>query len=161
MVQQYMRNLEEFGLELPWFWSTFLDELDDAHHSLQLALYSTRTLLWFDEPSPSEPDRAWLRAKYPTWEATYAPIWDQIEHEWAQHGEAASLAYALPGICNLCQLPTVFASPKRDTVCTFNPRWTSLSVLFRTVPMDLRAANRTLRGAHDRGRPCGRRRGSE
>ncbi len=121
VVQQYMRNLEEFGLDLPWFWSIFLDELDDAHHSLQLALYSTRTLLWFDEPSPSEPERAWLRAKYPTWEATYAPIWDQFENEWAQHGEAASLAYALPGICNLCQLPTVFASPKRHTVRTFNP----------------------------------------
>ena len=118
VVEQYMRNLEEFSLELPWFWPMFLNELDDAHHSLQVALYNTRTLLWFDEPSPSEPERAWLRAKYPSWESTYEPIWDRIEDAWARHGEAASLAYALPGICNLCQLPTAFASPSRNTACT-------------------------------------------
>lgn len=118
LVIQYMRNLEEFDLELPWFWSMFLDELDYAHHSLQLALYSTRTLLWFDEPSPSGREREWLRTKYPTWGSTYEPIWARIEDEWTRHGEAGSLSYALPGLCNLCQLPTVFASPDQNNACT-------------------------------------------
>ena len=118
VAEQYMRNLEEFNLELPWFWQVFLDELDYAHHSLQLGLYVTRTLLWFDEPSPSESERAWLLSKYPSWEATYGPIWSRIEDEWSQHGEAASLAYALPGICNLCQLPTSFVSPSHNSACT-------------------------------------------
>jgi toluene monooxygenase system protein A len=118
VVEQYTRNLEEFNLELPWFWPMFLDELDYAHHSLQMALYSTRTLLWFDEPSPSEPERAWLRGKYPSWGSTYEPIWDRIEEGWERHGEAASLAYAMPGICNLCQLPTCFVSPNRNTART-------------------------------------------
>jgi toluene monooxygenase system protein A len=118
LIVQYMRNLEEFQLELPCFWPTFLRELDDAHHSLQLALYCTRTFLWFDEPSPSSPERDWLRTKYPQWESTYEPIWDRIEEEWNVHGEAGSLSYALPGICNLCQLPTVFASPGHNTACT-------------------------------------------
>jgi toluene monooxygenase system protein A len=118
VVDQYRRNLEEFNLELPWFWPTFLDELPDAHHSLQVALYSTRTLLWFDQPSPSEPERAWLRSKYPSWGSTYEPIWDRFEEGWARYGEAASLSYTLPAICNLCQLPAAFVSPSHNTACT-------------------------------------------
>jgi toluene monooxygenase system protein A len=122
VIEQYMRNLEEFNLELPWFWPTFLDELDYAHHGLQLAFYTYRTTLWFDQPSPSEPERAWLRAKYPTWESTYQPFWDRIEDAWQRYGEPASLAYGLPGICNLCQLPTTFAAPARNTACTMRHR---------------------------------------
>ena len=28
------------------------------------------------------------------------------------------MAYALPALCNLCQLPTVFVRPGRNTACT-------------------------------------------
>ena len=118
LVQQFMNNLEEFDLDVPWFWDLFLNELDHAHHSLQLAFYSYRTMLWWDQPSPTEPERAWLRSKYPSWSDTYEPIWDGIEEAWEQHGEPASLAYPLPVVCNLCQLPTVFAGPHRNTACT-------------------------------------------
>ena len=33
-------------------------------------------------------------------------------------GEAGTLAYALPALCNLCQLPTLFIRPGRNTACT-------------------------------------------
>jgi toluene monooxygenase system protein A len=118
VVEQFLRNLEEFHLELPWFWDLFIDELDHAHHSLQLGLYSYRTLLWFDEPAPSTAERAWLRDRYPSWETTHQPHWDRIEEEWAAGGEAASLSYALPALCNMCQLPTLFVHPGRNTACT-------------------------------------------
>jgi toluene monooxygenase system protein A len=124
VIQHFLRNLEEFELDLPWFWDLFLDELDHAHHSLQLALYSYREMLWFDEASPTEPERAWLRGKYPGWADTYEPIWDRIEGAWEQYGEAASLAYSLPALCNLCQLPAVFVRPYGNTACslTYNGR---------------------------------------
>jgi toluene monooxygenase system protein A len=118
IVEQFVKNLEEFELDLPWFWDLFLDELDYAHHSLQLALYSYRAMLWFDQPTPSEPERIWLREKYPTWTQIYQPIWDRIDDAWEEHGEAASLGYTLPALCNLCQLPTVFVHPGRNTACT-------------------------------------------
>ena len=54
-----------------------MDELDDAHHSLRARLYTTAPLLWFDAPSPYGAEREWLRAKYPAWDATYAPLWDE------------------------------------------------------------------------------------
>jgi toluene monooxygenase system protein A len=118
VVQQFMRNLEEFGLDQPWFWDLFLAELNDAHHSLQLAFYSYRTMLWFDEPTPSERERSWLSQKYPNWATTYQPIWDRIEDGWENYGEASSVAYTLPALCNLCQLPTVFAGPGQNTACS-------------------------------------------
>ncbi len=118
LIEQFVRNLEEFDLELPWFWPLFIDEVDYAHHSLQLLLYSYRTLLWFDEPSPSEAERAWLEDKYPAWEQTYGPLWGGIEAGWREHGEPASFAYTLPSICNLCQLATVFVRPGHNTACT-------------------------------------------
>ena len=47
-----MKNLAEFGLERPWFWELFLEELDYSHHSLQLGLYAYRPTLWFDVAMP-------------------------------------------------------------------------------------------------------------
>ena len=118
VIEHFMRNLEEFEFDLPWFWRLFLDELDYAHHSLQPALYSCRTMLWFDEPTPSEPERAWLRDKSPTWVQTYEPIWDRIEDAWERQGEGSTLTYTLPALCNLCQLPTVFIGPGNSTACS-------------------------------------------
>ncbi|HVU72825.1 MAG TPA: toluene monooxygenase [Mycobacteriales bacterium] len=118
VVEQFMKNLAEFDLERPWFWDLFLDELDHAHHSFQLGLYAYRTTLWFDIASPDRVERDWLATKYPGWEATYGPHWDRIEDCWRTHGEAATLAQALPALCNLCQLPTLFVRPGRNTACT-------------------------------------------
>ena len=36
VTEQFMKNLAEFDLEKPWFWDLFIEELDYAHHSLQL-----------------------------------------------------------------------------------------------------------------------------
>ena len=118
IIDQFVKNLAEFELEQPWFWDLFLEELDYAHHCLQLGLYAYRTTLWFDVPAPDKHERVWLSAKYPRWEETFGPLWDDVERRWQTDGEAATLAYALPALCNLCQLPTVFVRPGHNTACT-------------------------------------------
>jgi toluene monooxygenase system protein A len=118
VLVQFLRNLEEFGLERPWFWDLFLEELEYAHHSMQLGLYLYRATLWFDEAMPGPEQRAWLRANYPTWEKTFQPSWDHLDEAWATRGEAATKAYVLPAICNLCQLPALFMRPGHNTACT-------------------------------------------
>ena len=45
VTEQFMKNLAEFDLEKPWFWDLFVEELDYAHHSFQLGLYTYRTTL--------------------------------------------------------------------------------------------------------------------
>jgi len=118
VTEQFMKNLAEFDLEKPWFWDLFIEELDYAHHSLQLGLYTYRTTLWFDVAMPDRAERAWLNEKYPQWEETYGALWDQLELRWEAGGEANTLAYGLPALCNLCQLPALFIRPGRNTACT-------------------------------------------
>ncbi|HEX3426615.1 MAG TPA: YHS domain-containing protein [Acidimicrobiales bacterium] len=118
VIDQFTKNLAELDLELPWFWDQFLDELDYSHHSFQLGLYAYRTTLWFDVAMPDERERAWLVEKYPTWIETYGPLWDRLELAWSRGGEADTLASCLPALCNLCQLPTLFVRPQRNTACT-------------------------------------------
>lgn len=118
VVDQFMKNLAEFGLERPWFWDLFLEELDFAHHSLQLGLYAYRTTLWFDVAAPDSEERLWLASAYPEWEKTFGALWDDVDRSWQTVGEPGTLGYALPAMCNLCQLPTVFVRPGRNTACT-------------------------------------------
>jgi toluene monooxygenase system protein A len=118
VVDQFMKDLADFGLERPWFWDLFVEELDDAHHSFQLGLYVYRTTLWFDIARPDPAERAWLADKYPDWPEVYAPFWDRLDRAWDSDGEAGTLEFALPALCNLCQLPTLFVRPGRNTACT-------------------------------------------
>ncbi len=118
IIDQFMKNLAEFGLERPWFWELFLEELDYAHHSLQLGFYAYRTTLWFDVATPTEEERLWLASAYPQWEETFGFFWDDVDRSWETEGEPGTFGYALPALCNLCQLPTVFVRPGHNTACT-------------------------------------------
>jgi toluene monooxygenase system protein A len=118
VIDQFTKNIAEFSLARPWFWDLFIEELEYAHHSFQLGLYSYRTTLWFDVAMPDEQERRWLSEKYHGWNEIYAPIWDTLERRWQHEGEASTLGYALPALCNLCQLPTLFVRPGKNTACT-------------------------------------------
>lgn len=118
VIDQFTKNLAEFQLQRPWFWDLFIEEMEYAHHSFQLGLYAYRTTLWFDVAMPDACEREWLGDKYPDWNDTFGPHWDRLERRWAADGEAGTLPYALPALCNLCQLPTVFVRPGRNTACT-------------------------------------------
>jgi len=118
VIEQFTKNLADFELDRPWFWDQFVEELDYAHHSFQLGLYLHRTTLWFDVAMPDARERAWLAEKYPDWNETFGQHWDRLERRWETDGEAGTLDYALPALCNLCQLPTLFPRPGRSTACT-------------------------------------------
>jgi toluene monooxygenase system protein A len=98
VTEQFMKNLAEFDLDKPWFWDLFTEELDYAHHSFQLGLYTYRTTLWFDVAMPDRAEREWLNQKYPRWEETYGGLWDQLERRWEAGGEANTLSYGLPAL---------------------------------------------------------------
>jgi len=90
VTEQFMKNLAEFDLEKPWFWDLFVEELDYAHHSLQLGLYTYRTTLWFDVAMPDRAERDWLNEKYPQWNETYGALWEELERRWEAGGEAGT-----------------------------------------------------------------------
>jgi toluene monooxygenase system protein A len=64
IIDQFLRTLDEFGLQKPWYWDTFLDELDIYHHMVYASAYTYRATLWFNCILPSPAERKWLRAKY-------------------------------------------------------------------------------------------------
>ena len=119
VIEQFTKNLAEFDLDRPWFWDLFVEELDYAHHSFQLGLYTVpHDAVVRRRHARTRREREWLNEKYPDWGETYGPLWDQLEQRWETGGEAGTLSYALPALCNLCQLPTVFIRPGRNTACT-------------------------------------------
>jgi toluene monooxygenase system protein A len=118
VIDQFMKNLAEFDLKRPWFWDLFVEEVDYAHHSFQLGLYGYRTTLWFDIARPNAEEREWLVDKYPDWERAFGTHWDRLETRWAKDGEAGTLEQSIPALCNLCQMPTLFIRPGRNTACT-------------------------------------------
>jgi len=119
IIDQFLKNLEEFGLDKPWFWDTFMEELDYTHHTYQLGLYTYRRTLWFDMPVPSPDERAWLCEKYPaSFSSIYEPMWEMIEANWRSGNSIKTESYSLPSLCNLCQLPSVIGKGGAMDTCT-------------------------------------------
>jgi toluene monooxygenase system protein A len=118
IIEQFLKNLEEFGLQKPWFWDTFLEQIDYYHHTFYLGGYTYRPTLWMDWAVPNPDERDWLREKYPNWAQDYEPIWENIERNWATKGESATLPYTLPVLCNMCQIPTCYPVGRVNTVST-------------------------------------------
>jgi YHS domain-containing protein/1,2-phenylacetyl-CoA epoxidase catalytic subunit len=105
VVHHHERVLADHGLERPWYWDTFLASLEHGHHALHLGLWFWRPTLFF-HPSAgvSKAERAWLRAKYPGWEASWGPLWDVIIDNVNAGRRALTYPETLPALCNLCQL---------------------------------------------------------
>ena len=40
VLDQFLRSLDEFGLQRPWYWDTFLESLDNYHHMVYASAYT-------------------------------------------------------------------------------------------------------------------------
>jgi toluene monooxygenase system protein A len=58
VLDQFQRLLEEYGLQRPWYWDTFLESLDYYHHMVYASAYSYRATVWFDFALPGPDERA-------------------------------------------------------------------------------------------------------
>lgn len=77
IIKQFVDQFRDFGLELPWYWDTFIDELEWYHHALHLGVWTWRPTLWWNPDAGVSPaEREWLQSKYPDWEKQFGPYWD-------------------------------------------------------------------------------------
>jgi toluene monooxygenase system protein A len=117
IVDQYLRMLEEVGLERPWYWPAFENALPRYHHMVYASAYSYRASVWFDLVVPGPAERAWLRAKYPdTWDEL-DPVWERIAERWQKTDVGNDFGVhgtAIIGFCDLCQLVLCHGSPRRN-----------------------------------------------
>jgi toluene monooxygenase system protein A len=114
IVDQFLGNIRDLGLDVPWYWDRFLYELDHAQHALHLGVYFWRPTVWWPTPSGMKPaEREWLNAKYPNWEAHWGRHWDVIIANYLNGHPEKVLPETLPVVCAIDQLP--ICEPDRRT----------------------------------------------
>lgn len=123
IIDQYLRMLEEYGMQKPWYWDTFVDALDTYHHMVYASAYTYRSTVWFNFVMPSPEERAWLRKKYPkNWDALDR-VWDQVTERWREADPGNDFAVhgtAIVGFCNLCQLVLCNGTPSQNSANTLD-----------------------------------------
>ncbi|WP_040790839.1 aromatic/alkene/methane monooxygenase hydroxylase/oxygenase subunit alpha [Nocardia paucivorans] len=111
VVQQFADQFRDFGLEYPWYWEQFIEELTWYHHAIHLGVWNYRPTVWWNPDAGVSPEeRLWLEEKYPGWNRHFGKHWDVIGENIRKGDVAATLPQTLPITCNLCQLPIVRAA---------------------------------------------------
>ncbi len=106
IVVQFARQLLDVGLELPWYWDLFLEDIDSHHHCQAAATWAWRETLWWNPTGNiGEAERAWLEEKYPGWNSTFGAYWDVIIDNLRNGREDLTHAVGMPAVCNMCQVP--------------------------------------------------------
>lgn len=111
IIKQFVDQFRDFGLELPWYWDTFINELEWYHHALHLGVWTWRPTLWWNpDAGVSTAQREWLQSKYPDWEKQFGSYWDLITENIRNNRIENTYPETFPVVCNLCQLPIVSLS---------------------------------------------------
>jgi toluene monooxygenase system protein A len=118
VLDQFMRTLDDLGLDKPWYWSIFLEALENYHHMVYASAYTYRASVWFDMVVPSPRERAWLRTKYPRSWPAYEPVWERIASRWREadvNNDFAVHGSAIVTFCELCQLVLSGGTPAKNS----------------------------------------------
>jgi toluene monooxygenase system protein A len=111
VIKQFSEQFRDFGLDYPWYWEEFVNELNWYHHAIHLGVWNWRPTVWWNPDAGVCPkERTWLEAKYPGWNRIFGRYWDVIGDNLRNGRVAATLPETLPITCNLCQLPIVRAA---------------------------------------------------
>lgn len=114
IIKQFSDQFRDLGLEHPWYWQEFLDELNWYHHAIHTTVWTWRPTVWWNPDAGVAPDeREWLEAKYPGWTRAFGAHWDVITENIRAGRVEATLPETLPLACNICQLPIVRAGGVR------------------------------------------------
>ena len=118
IVDHFTAELSEYGLSRPWYWETFVRDLDYYHHMVYASAYSYRATVWFDLALPGPDERAWLAEKYPESFSSLDPVWLRLGERWRQAGpelEWFTHGVTPVGFCHLCQLVLSGGTPGKNT----------------------------------------------
>jgi toluene monooxygenase system protein A len=118
VLDQFLRALDQYGLQKPWYWETFLEALDYYHHMVYASAYTYRASVWFNLVVPGPAERTWLRQKYPRSWDELDPVWARISERWRKADPGNDFAVhgtAIVGFCELCQLVLCGGTPRRNS----------------------------------------------
>ncbi len=105
IIGQFARTIESVGLDLPWYWELFLEDIETFHHAQQIGIYVYRATQWWRPIACVSPaERDWLEEKYPGWNDSYGEIWDVVIDNIRKGRLEKTVPEAPPLICNMCGL---------------------------------------------------------
>jgi toluene monooxygenase system protein A len=108
IVTQFMRAVEDLGLEKPWYWDHFLATAETYPHGLHLGTWYWRQTVWWNPRAGVSPDeRDWLEQKYPGWNDTFGRCWDAIIENGLLGRTERLEPTTFPIVCNMCCIPVV------------------------------------------------------
>jgi toluene monooxygenase system protein A len=117
VIDQFCSQLDELGLEKPWYWETFQRSLATYHHMVYASAYSYRATVWFDFVLPGPEELEWLSRKYPDSFSPFVPIWTRLAERWERTDPGVDFAVhgtAIPTFCHLCQMVLCHGSPEKN-----------------------------------------------
>lgn len=120
VIEQYLDSLKRYGLEKPWYWNYFLQELEVYHHRVYLSAYTYRSSVWFDLVVPSPDELSWLTKKYPRF-SSLKKNWQQIENSWRASDPGIDFnvhGTCIIGFCDMCQIVLCGGSPEVNAAQT-------------------------------------------
>jgi toluene monooxygenase system protein A len=117
IIKQFTDQFRDLGLERPWYWDLFIQELDWLHHAYHLGVWFWRPTVWWNpDAGVSVAEREWLEAKYPGWHDRFGTYWQTIAENLRQGAIPLTYPETLPVVCNMCQIPvcssTILAPPR-------------------------------------------------
>lgn len=108
IIKQFMDQFRDFGMDLPWYWGDFLNELEWYHHAIHLGIWFWRPTVWWNpDAGVSAAERDWLEEKYPGWSKSFGRWWDVIADNVRQGRIEMTYPETFPMLCNICQIPIV------------------------------------------------------
>ena len=108
--RQFLDQFKQLGMSGPWYWQSFLDELEWLHHGYHLGVWFWRSTVWWNPDAGVAPEeRDWLESKYPGWNQRFGKYWDVIAENVRNGRIDRTYPETLPMVCNLCQIPIVCA----------------------------------------------------
>jgi len=110
---QFIRILDDYGMERPWYWEYFEHETNWWHHAFILGFYLWRRTgnIHFRGPTPEE--RKWLNEKYPGWDELFGYKWDLYAKSWIDGKPPYPILP--PVVCNTCGIP-IFWYPRKPVL---------------------------------------------
>jgi len=108
IIGQFERQITDLGLDTPWYWDEFINDLDETHHGMHMGVWFWRPTVWWNPRAGMSPEeRDWLEEKYPGWNSTYGKMWDVVIDN-LQNGRPEQTGPAtLPMICNMSNIPII------------------------------------------------------
>lgn len=108
IVGQFERSIADLGLDKPWYWDTFLRDLNDTHHGMHFGVWFWRPTVWWNPAAGVTPaERDWLEEKYPGWNDTWGQCWDSVIDNLVEGNMGQTYPETLPIICNMSNIPII------------------------------------------------------